>query len=143
MDDRSPAQLFALVVGLALVLAGVAGFFYSASFATGDSVERDALLGVMDVNGWHNTAHVLTGAIGLLVAGSYAASRIYALAVGAVYLLLALVGLIVGAGEVIVGLIPVNTENNLVHLLIAIAGLGAGLATPATLSPSLAEARAR
>lgn len=143
MDDRSPAQLFALVVGLALVLAGVAGFFYSASFATGDSVERDALLGVMDVNGWHNTAHALTGAIGLLVAGSYAASRAYALAVGAVYLLLALVGLIAGAGEEIVGLIPVNTEDNIVHLLIAIAGLGAGLATPATLSPSLAEARGR
>jgi hypothetical protein len=28
--------------------------------------------------------------------------------------------------------IPVNTEDNLLHLLIGIAGVGAGLATPAT-----------
>ncbi len=136
MDDRSPSQVFALVVGLALVAAGVAGFFYSASFATGDSIEREALLGVMDVNGWLNTVHVLTGAIGLLAVGSYAASRVYALAVGAVYLLLALLGVVAGAGEEILGLIPVNTEDNIVHLVIALAGLGAGLATPATLSPS-------
>ena len=71
MDERSPAQVYALVIGLTLVVAGIAGFFYSASFSTGDGTERDAVLGILDVNGWHNIVHIATGAIGLLVVGSY------------------------------------------------------------------------
>jgi len=36
MQERSPAQVYALVIGLTLVIAGIVGFFYSASFSTGD-----------------------------------------------------------------------------------------------------------
>jgi hypothetical protein len=132
MDQRSPAQVYALVIGLTLVVAGIAGFFYSASFSTGDGAERDALLGILDVNGWHNVVHVATGAIGLLVAGSYGAARGYALGLGAVYLLVTLLGFIAGDGEEIFNLIPVNTEDTVLHLLLGVAGIGAGLATPAT-----------
>jgi hypothetical protein len=42
-----------------------------------------------------------------------------------------LLGFIAGDGEEILNLIPVNTEDNFLHLLIGIAGIGAGLATPA------------
>jgi uncharacterized protein DUF4383 len=132
MNERSPAQVYALAIGLTLVVAGIAGFFYSASFSTGDGTERDAVLGILDVNGWHNIVHVASGAIGLLVAGSYGGARTYALGLGVVYLLLTLLGFIAGDGEEILNLIPVNTEGNFIHLLIGIAGLGAGLATPAT-----------
>ena len=59
-------------------------------------------------------------------------------ALGAVYLVVALLGFIAGDGDEIFSLIPVNTEDNLLHVLIGIAGLGAGLATPATLPPTLA-----
>ena len=131
MDERSPAQVYALVIGLTLVVAGVAGFFYSASFATGDGSERDAVLGILDVNGWHNLVHILSGAVGLFVAGSYGGARAYALGLGVVYLLVTLLGFIAGDGEEILNLIPVNTEDNFLHLLIGIAGIGAGLATPA------------
>jgi hypothetical protein len=130
MDERSPAQVYALVIGLTLVVAGVAGFFYNASFSTGDGSERDALLGILDVNGWHNIVHIASGAIGLFVAGSYGGARVYALGLGAVYLLVTLLGFIAGDGEEILNLIPVNTEDNFLHLLIGIAGIGAGLATP-------------
>jgi 4-hydroxybenzoate polyprenyltransferase len=99
MEDRSPAQVFALVIGVTLVAAGILGFFYSASFSTGDGTEREALLGILDL--------------------------------GAVYLLVTLLGFIAGDGEVILNLIPVNTEDNFLHLLIGIAGIAAGLATPA------------
>lgn len=131
MRERSPAQVFAVVVGLTLVAAGILGFFYNASFGTGDGTERDAVLGILDVNAWHNLVHLATGGIALAVAGSYGASRGYALAFGAVYLLVALLGFIAGDGEEIFNLIPVNTEDNILHLLLGIAGLGAGLATPA------------
>ena len=130
MDQRSPAQVYALVIGLTLVVAGILGFFYSASFSTGDGTERDAVLGILDVNGWHNVVHVASGALGLVVVKSYGGSRAYALGLGAVYLVVTLLGFIAGDGEEIFNLIPVNTEDNVLHLLIGIAGVGAGLATP-------------
>ena len=132
MDERSPAQVYALVIGLTLVVAGIAGFFYSASFSSGDGTERDAVLGILDVNGWHNVVHIASGAIGLSVVGSYRGARAYALGLGVVYLLATLLGFIAGDGDEILNLVPVNTEDNLLHLLIGLAGVGAGLATPAT-----------
>jgi hypothetical protein len=138
--ELSPAQVFALVIGTALVVAGILGFFYNASFGTGDGTSRDAVLGVLDVNGWHNLVHIASGGIGLLVIGSYSGARVYALGLGAVYLAVALLGFLAGDGDEIFNLIPVNTEDNVLHLLIGLAGLGAGLATPATAPPSLAPA---
>ena len=127
-----------MVIGLSLVAAGILGFFYNASFSTGDGIERDAVLGVLDVNGWHNVVHIATGVIGLALAGSYDGARGYALAFGVIYLAVALAGFIAGDGGEIIGLIPVNTEDNFLHLLIGLAGLGAGLATPSTTAPSIA-----
>ncbi len=131
MEDRSPAQVFALVIGITLVAAGILGFFYSASFGTGDGMEREAVLGILDVNAWHNLFHLASGVIALAVANSYRAARTFALAFGAVYLVVTILGFIAGDGEEIVNIIPINTEDNILHLLLTIAGLGAGLATPA------------
>ena len=133
---RSPAQVFALVIGATLTVVGIVGFFYSASFATGDGTEREAVLGILDVNGWHNLVHIASGAIGLLVAGSYGGSRAYALGIGAIYLVVALLGFLAGNGDEIFNLIPVNSEDNFLHLLIGIAGVTAGIGTPATAPPS-------
>jgi hypothetical protein len=139
LDKRSPAQVYAVVVGAALVLAGIAGFFYNASFAAGDGTERDAVLGILYVNGWHNLVHIATGAIGLAVAASYPAARGYAIGLGALYLLVTFLGFIAGDGDEIFNVIPINTEDNFLHLLLGFAGLGAGLATPATPAPSVAS----
>lgn len=130
MADRSPAQLYALVFGAVLTAAGILGFFYEPSFMV-DPVERDAVPGILDVNGWHNLVHIATGVLGLAVASSYANARVYALGLGAVYILVTILGFAYGDGEAIFGLIPINTEDNVLHLLIGIAGIGAGLATPA------------
>jgi hypothetical protein len=136
--ERSPAQVYALVIGATLTVAGIVGFFYNASFGSGNGTSRDAVLGILDVNGWHNVVHIASGAVGLLVARSYGGSRAYALVLGAVYLVVALLGFLAGNGGEIFSLIPVNTEDNFLHVLIGIAGVGAGLATPATLPPTLA-----
>jgi len=136
VDARSPAQVFALVIGLTLVVAGILGFFYNASFDTGNGTERDAVLGILDVNGWHNVVHIASGVLGLAVVGSYDGARWYAYGLGAVYLVVAALGFIAGDGDEIFNLVPVNTEDNVLHLLIGIAGLGAGAATPATTRPS-------
>jgi Domain of unknown function (DUF4383) len=138
MERRSPAQAYALVIGATLVVAGIVGFFYNASFGTGDGTERDAVLGILDVNAWHNVVHIASGVIGLALAGSYGGSRGYALAFGAIYLVVTLLGFLAGDGDEIFNLIPVNTEDNLLHLLIGLAGVGAGFATPAVPAPSTA-----
>lgn len=136
MENRSPAQLYALVFGVVLVAVGILGFFYEGSFTTGDDAPRDGVLGIFDVNGWHNVVHIASGLLGLATAKSYSGARTYALGFGAVYLVVAIVGFVMGDGEVILGLIPVNTEDNVLHTLIALAGLGAGVATPSVPEPS-------
>jgi Domain of unknown function (DUF4383) len=124
--QSSPAGLYAGLVGAVLVVAGIVGFFYSSDFGTPGEVS--AVFGILDVNGWQNVLHILTGALGLMAfgAGVYAA-RGYALALGAVYLLVAIWGFILGSGDQILGIIPVNTGENVFHLLIGVAGIGAGL----------------
>jgi uncharacterized protein (UPF0333 family) len=128
---RTPAQLYALVFGAVLVVAGIIGFFYESEF-TDDKAVRDAVFGILDVNGWHNVVHIATGVLGLLAfaAGAYAA-RAYAFGLGAVYVVVAIWGFIVGDGDSILSIVPVNTEDNILHLLIGVVGLAAGAATPA------------
>jgi hypothetical protein len=131
MDQaQTPARLYAGVVGAVLVVAGIIGFFYESEFTSDESV-RDAVFGILDVNGWHNVVHILTGALGLLAysAGAYA-SRTYALGLGIVYIVVAIWGFIVGDGDSILSIIPVNTEDNVLHALLGVLGLGAAFATP-------------
>jgi hypothetical protein len=126
MAEASPARLYATFVGGVLVIGGIIGFFYSASFGSPGDV--DDVFGILSVNAWHNIVHILTGAIGLLVAG-YAA-RQYAMWLGVVYIAIAIWGFIIGSGESILGFIPVNTEDNFLHLILGVLGVGAALATP-------------
>ena len=127
-QSRTPAQLYALVVGATLVVAGIIGFFYNATFTSNKSVHDD-VFGILAVNGWHNVVHIVTGALGLLALG-YAA-RLYAGGLGIVYIVVAIWGFIIGSGDSILSIVPVNTEDNILHLLIGLAGVAAYLATPA------------
>src|SRR5215211_8753458 len=137
MDTRSPAQVYALVFGVVLTVAGIIGFFYSASFGSPGNV--DAVLGILDVNAWHNLVHIASGAAGLLAfASGPRASRTYALVFGVVYIVVAIWGFIIGSHESILGFIPVNTEDNILHVVLGVLGVGAYAA-----SDPEAEARTR
>jgi hypothetical protein len=88
IEGPSPARLFATLAGAGLVVYGILGFFYDSSFATPADV-RDAL-GLFSVNGWANAFHIVTGAVGLLVAGF--ASRRYAIGLTVLYAAIAVIG---------------------------------------------------
>jgi len=133
---RAPAQTFSLVIGWVLTIAGIVGFLYNADFGTGRHVPSDEIFGILSVNGWHNVVHIVTGALGLLALG-YAA-RAYAGGLGVVYVVIAIWGFILGNHENILGFIPVNTEDNVLHILLGVAGLGAYAATPAAPAPTAA-----
>jgi hypothetical protein len=110
MEAASPARLYAAVVGSVLVVLGILGFFYSASF--GDLDHYEEALGGLEVNGWLNLFYLATGALGLLLAG--VASRQYSLAIGLLYTALAIIGW--GTGWL--------------HLVLGVLGLAAAAGTP-------------
>jgi len=125
-EPASPARLYTTVVGALLVIFGIVGFFYSASF--GSPGEVDDVFGLFAVNAWTNVLCILAGAIGLFVAG-YAA-RQYALALGTLFLIAALWGFAIGSSDSILGFLPVNTADNLLHAILGVLGILAALGTP-------------
>lgn len=125
-QQRTPAQLYSMLFGAVLLVVGVVGFAVDASFGTGTGVQGDELV-LFEVNGWHNLVHVASGALGLALAASPAGARLFALGFGAVYLAVTVWGFV--DGNSVLGLLPVNTADNFLHLAIAAAGLAAGLAS--------------
>lgn len=138
MEQESPARLYATLVGATLLIFGILGFFYSSSF--GSPGEVDDALGIFAVNGWANVLHIATGALGLLLAGF--ASRQYALWLGFLYVAIAVWGFLLGSGEAILGLLPVDTGDNLLHLALGALGLAAAVSTPAQRAPASAATEA-
>jgi len=131
METASPARLYCTLVGAVLVIAGILGFFWEASFATGDDIKSDEVVGILAVNGWHNLVHLAIGVLLLAAAGTEARSA--ALGVGLLYVVLAIWGFLEvdnGFG-VLIDLVPINTEDNWLHLILGLTGLAAGAASPA------------
>ncbi len=127
-DQATAARLFVLLVGAALVIGGIAGFFYEADFGTGANFVSDDILGLFPTNGWDNLFHLLAGAACL--AAATRAPRGMALAIGALFTVLGLWGLLVtdqGSGSLL-DTIPVGTEDNLLHLAVGLTAIAAGLA---------------
>jgi hypothetical protein len=124
--DRTPAQLYALLFGIVLLAVGILGFIADSSFGTGTDVEGSDFI-VFEVNGWHNIVHILSGLLGLALARRRDTARAYALGFGAVYLVVTIWGFV--TGDQVLWLIPVDDADNVLHLLIAAAGLAAGLAS--------------
>jgi hypothetical protein len=128
MSTTSPARVYAMAVGVVLVAAGIIGFLYESSFTSDESV-RKAVFGVLDVNGWHNLVHVVTGLLGILAARTLASARTYCLVLGLVYLVVAVWGFVLGGDGSILSIVPVNTQDSVLHLLLAAGGFAAYVAS--------------
>lgn len=124
---QSPNRLIGVIFGAVYVLIGILGFTVTSGvglFAT----EGNLLLGIFEVNVFHNVAHILIGAA-LLIAGlsNTKAARTVNSVVGAAYLFLGLAGLfLIGTAANILAL---NVADNVLHfgsaaILLAV-GLGA------------------
>jgi hypothetical protein len=122
---NSPNRIVATVFGAVYVLVGLLGFAVTSGVGF-IATEGGLLLGVFEVNPLHNVAHILIGAA-LLFAGfvSVVASKAVNATVGAVYLLLGIVGFfLVGTAANILAL---NTPDHFLHLASAIVLLGVAL----------------
>ncbi len=120
MEPPSPARLYATVAGALLIVLGIVGFFYDASFTSLDNLET--AFAAIEVNAWFNLLYLAAGATGLLAAS--VSSRSYSLAAGLLFTLLGILGL----------------GSQWLHLAIGLLGLAAAAATP---KPDAAPRRKR
>jgi hypothetical protein len=126
----SPNRLLATVFGAVYLVVGLLGFAVTGGVSF-IATEGNLLLGLFAVNPLHNIAHLLIGAA-LLIAGlsNVAAAKTVNTVVGAVYLLLGIVGFfLVGTA---LNILALNTADHFLHLASAIVLLGVGLAADKT-----------
>jgi hypothetical protein len=121
---KTPAQIYAYAVGAVLVLVGLIGFAADSAFDTGQGIDGGKLLGIFEVNGIHNLVHLASGLLLLAIAPKRATARLGVIAFGLVYALVTLIGLI--DGEDVLGLIPVNPADNVLHIALTALALLAG-----------------
>lgn len=122
----SPNRLLATVFGAVYLLVGLLGFAVTGGVGF-ISTQGGLLLGLFAVNPLRNVAHLLIGAA-LLIAGlsSVVAAKAVNTTVGAVYLLLGIVGFFIA--DTALNILALNTADHFLHLASAIVLLGAGLA---------------
>lgn len=122
---NSPNRIVATVFGAVYVVVGLLGFAVTSGVGF-IATEGGLLLGVFQVNPLHNIAHILIGAA-LLVAGlaSAPAAKAVNTIIGAVYLLLGIVGFFLAGTAA--NILALNTADHFLHLASAIVLLGVGL----------------
>jgi hypothetical protein len=118
-------RTFALIWGIAFLLAGASGFIPGLWHPAGpdhpplvvDSFYGDAL-GLFPVNILHNIVHLLFGVWGLLAYKSFSAAKGFARAVAVIYAILLVAGLIPGLNTMF-GFVPLFGNDVWLHALLA------------------------
>lgn len=109
-------QKIAKIVGTIFVLIGILGFIPSVT-------SGGYLFGIFMVSTTHNIIHLLTGIIACMSAKSASGAKKYFVIFGIIYLLVAILGFM---GESVLGLITVNSADNILYIVIAIIFLALG-----------------
>jgi Domain of unknown function (DUF4383) len=129
MNERSPVQTLAMLVGIAFLAVGILGFipgittdYGDMAFAGEDSGAE--LLGIFSVSILHNIVHLLFGVAGLALARTWDGARNFLIGGGVIYLLLWLLGLIGGLDW-----LPTNDADQWLHLVLGAAMVVGGYAT--------------
>jgi hypothetical protein len=117
---------FALIIGLAFLLAGVAGFIpalVTPVHPKHPDIAVDAgyglLLGLFPVNIVHNLVHVLFGLWGLFAFRSAGGARMFARGVALIYAVLTIAGFVPGL-HILFGLTPLFGNDIWLHALLAL-----------------------
>ncbi len=123
---KSPNRLLAVTLGTIYLIVGLVGFAYTGGVSFFATDNPNLLVGIFQVNAFHNVAHLLIGSA-LLIAGlsTIPAARVVNIAIGAAYLLLGLVGLgLVGSPA---NILAINSADNVLHFASAVVLLAVGL----------------
>jgi hypothetical protein len=127
-----PAQLTAMVVAVVFLLVGIAGFipgltteYDGMTFAGHESMAM--LLGVFHVSVLHNIVHLLFGIVGLVMARTVPGAVAFLIGGGVIYAVLWVYGLVIDQTST-ANFVPLNNADNWLHLVLAVAMIGLGLA---------------
>ncbi|HET9142634.1 DUF4383 domain-containing protein [Actinophytocola sp.] len=133
--SRSVNQLVGYGFGATYVVVGLLGFTVSGEHAFAGE-HGGHLLGIFAVNGLHNVVHLLVGAalIAAAAAGT-AVSKAVNTVVGAVYLLVGVVGVLIGSGSL--NLLALNAPDHALHFASAVALIAIGLAADRVRNPAM------
>ena len=118
------AKRIATILGIVFLLVGVLGFV------------APRLLGA-HLDTPHNLVHIISGAAALYfgLAGSLSGARLFCIVFGIVYLLLGVVGFLLGTGDDrmfnVAGLLHLGTMDHLIHLALGTLFLIGGFLTNA------------
>jgi hypothetical protein len=114
-SEKTLNQKVGLAFGAVYVVVGLLGFLLAGG-ADFVGQEGELLLGIFEVNGLHNIVHLL---IGVALAGaamsSAAASRSTNMTIGAVYLVLGILGWFIN--DTALDIVALNAADHVLHLL--------------------------
>jgi len=134
MEWIMSVRYFALIIGIAYILAGVAGFISPLVTppAVGEPVPALSagygyLLGIFPINILHNIVHLIVGILGVIAWRNYPNSRLFARGLAIFYGLLTIMGLIPGLNTTF-GLIPIFGNDIWLHAASALAAAYFGFA---------------
>ena len=132
--DRTPAQVFATLLGATFILVGILGFIpgitshlYSGLDFAGHNSQAK-LLHVFQVSWLHNIVHIAFGLVGLALARTWETARLFLIGGGVVYLVLWLYGLLISMDSG-ANFVPFNTADNWLHFVLGVTMIVLGFAT--------------
>ena len=130
---HTAVQRAAAVVGAVFLLVGILGFIPGVTtdydLLSGAGHHSGAkVLGVFQVSVLHNIVHLLFGVAGLAMARSVGAAHNYLIGGGVIYAVLWVYGMVIDHSSA-ANFVPVNTADNWLHFVLAVAmiALGVGL----------------
>lgn len=121
--SQSPNRLVGAIFGVVYLLVGLAGFLVTGGVPFAGQ-EGEPLLG-FEVNPLHNIVHLLIGLVLVLGSRTVPSAKAANTAVGAVYLLVGLLGLFILDSAA--NILALNAADNVLHLGSAVILLGVGL----------------
>jgi hypothetical protein len=120
------ARRFAQVFGAVYVAVGLLGFVVT-GFSDFAAISSDKLI-LFGVNPLHNLVHVAVGAVWLAASRTESSARVVSALIGAVYLVVGVLGLFLAGGDSELNILNLNQPDNLLHFASALLGLYFGLA---------------
>jgi arginine exporter protein ArgO len=130
-NGRTNVQRAAQAMGAVFLLVGILGFIpgitsnYGTMQFAGHQSEAH-LLGIFQVSILHNVVHLLFGVAGLAMAKTISGARNYLLGGGVIYAILWIYGLVIGQDSG-ANFVPVNSADNWLHFLLAVAMIALAL----------------
>ena len=123
---KHPAQYLALGIGGLYVLVGLLGFL-ATGFDGFAEPEGELLLGIFEVNPLHNIVHLLIGAAGIALWSELDRARLYGWLLAVGYGATFLYGLFVANSDEPANFLALNSADNGLHIVSALAGLAIAL----------------